>query len=359
MKESIYFFNENHTYGGAEKMFTWLSKKLYTEGYDIRYCSLYKNDAIDTSPIPTDCLNFKFYNSYILRNLWFFLIGLLRIVIYIRKNKIKYVVCFGLNSFYILGILKLFMGFKLIVSERGDPSKKRFSSIRMKLFSFCEGTVFQTEGAKAFYDRIVKNGYVIPNPVTIPKEKWHNLNGKYNVIAVGRIDIEQKRCDVLINVFRKVLKYLPEATLTLVGTGPDINKIRKLVEKYELEHNVYFKGFKKDVIEELKEANVYVLTSDFEGIPNSLLEAMAFGMPVVSTDCSPGGAAFLIKNNISGVLVPKGNEQALSDAIIELLKNPEKQQSLGTRARENMKNFDENIIILKWENVINNSFGLV
>ena len=357
MKKTIYFFNENHEYGGAEKMFMWLSKSLYKEGYDIRYCMLYRNDDIDTSPIPTDYLDFKFYNSYLLRNLWYFIIGFFKIAQYIRKNNVKYIVCFGFNSFYILGILKYFFKFQLIASERGDPSMKRFSGVRKKLFENCDGAVFQTDGARRFYENNKdENSYIISNPVIIPEDEWKEPINSLNVISVGRIDFEQKRQDLLVKSFKMVVETIPEATLTIVGKGFDMDALRQLIVDNGLENRIELIGFKKDVLSELRKANVFVLSSDFEGIPNSLLEAMSYGMPVISTNCSPGGAAFLIKNEVNGLLVPRGNECALADGIIRLLKNSEERKKLGAKARNSMKRFDEQNIIKQWEEVINKSF---
>lgn len=355
--DTIYFFNENHSWGGGEKMFMWLSKKLYLNGYNVKYCMLYRNNDIDTAPIPTDYLDFKFFNSYILRNLWYFIIGAIKIIHYIKKNKVKNVVCFGFNSFYILGVLQHIMGFKLLVSERGDPEKKRWSKFRKVLFSGCNGAVFQTIGARKFYtSNKDEMSYIIPNPVVIPDEIWNDIDGQQIVISVGRIDLEQKRQDLLIEAFAKVVKKIPNSKLLLVGTGYDIDRLYQLIRYYKLVDNVCYVGFKKDVITYLKKANVFVLSSDFEGIPNALLEAMAFGMPVVSTDCTPGGAAYLIGKNENGILVPKGNPDLLACGIIEMLQNKEKRIYYAKKARESMIRFDELNIIKLWENVINRTF---
>lgn len=357
MKGTIYFFNENYEYGGAEKMFLWLSKSLYMEGYDVKYCMLYNNQDIDTFPIPTDYLNFKFYKSYLLRNLWYFIIGFFKIAKYIRKNEVKYIVCFGFNSFYILGILKFFFKFQLVASERGDPSMKRFSSIRKKLFEHCDGSVFQTDGARRFYDNNKDyNSYIISNPVIMPEDEWSDPDNSLNVISVGRIDFEQKRQDLLVKCFKTVVETIPEATLTIVGKGFDMDPLRILIADYKLENNVKLLGFKKDVLSELRKANVFVLSSDFEGIPNSLLEAMSYGMPVISTDCSPGGAAFLIQNEMNGLLVPRGDESALANSIIRLLENPKERNDFGINARNSMKRFDEHNIISQWKEVMDKSF---
>ena len=346
---TIYFFNENHSWGGGEKMFMWLASSLYKRGYDIKYCLLYNNDDISTNGVPADYLGFKFTTSYLLRNIKYFTVGAYKIAKYIRKNHVEYVVCFGFNSFYILGILKHLMGFRLLVSERGDPTRKRFSIIRKYLFAGSDISVFQTNGARRFYDKNnIDTSYVIPNPVSLPETAWKNNEDSMVVISVGRIDFEQKRQDLLIEAFRIVVQKLPEAKLMLVGKGYDENQLVSLVKGYGMEDSVIMKGFKKDVYSEMAKANVFVLTSDFEGIPNALLEAMAFGMPVVSTDCTPGGAAMLIRNGENGCLVEKGNITQLADAMICLLTDLELRVKMGDRARQDMCQYTEANIIERW-----------
>lgn len=355
--DSIYFINENHCYGGGEKMFMWLSKKLYDDGYNVKYCMLYKNDEIDTTPVPTDYLNFKFYNSYLLRNLSYFTIGAYKIAKYIKKNNVKKVVCFGFNSFYILGLLKHVLKFQLITSERGDPKRKRWSKLRKFLFSLSDGAVFQTSGAKLYYDTCKESRTaVIPNPVIIPNEQWNDIAGKNNVIYVGRIDFNQKRIDILISAFCKVVEIIPDAKLTIVGDGYEMSKLQDLIIKYKLSNNIELAGFQKNTLAFMKNANVFAMSSDFEGIPNSLLEAMAFGMPVVSTDCTPGGAYFLIGNNENGLIVPKGDALALANGIIKLLQNKCLRKTFANKAKSAMLQFDENAIINKWKDFIDKIF---
>jgi len=357
IKEPIFFINENREWGGGEKMFMWLSKKLYAEGYDIRYCMLYRNDTIDTDPILTHYLDFKFYNSYLLRNLWYFSVGTVRLARFIRKNNIKRIVCFGFNSFYTLGFLKFFMGFKLLVSERGDPKKKRLSGLRKILFAASDGAVFQTYGAKGFYDKNKEErSFVIPNPVPLPLESWNDLDGQFNVISVGRIDFEQKRQDLLVRAFSKVVQIIPSAKLYIAGSGADASRLEEMIKMYNIHENVELWGFQKDVISCLKRANVFVLSSDFEGIPNSLLEAMAFGMPVVSTDCTPGGAAMLIGDNENGILVHRNDADELAKGIIALLEDKEMRQYYAAHARKAMQKYDESMIISKWKAVVNKTF---
>ncbi len=354
MKEiEIVIFHENHSYGGGEKMLLWVAKTLFSKGIKVRFCCLYDSEDMDLSPVPADYLHFKFSSSYFIRNIRYFTIGFFRLYNYIRKHHVKDAICFGFNSFYILGILKHFMGFKLLVSERGDPTRKRLSILRKYLFAGSDVAVFQTNGAKRFYDKNnEESSFVIPNPVSIPNNTWKNCNDSFNVISVGRIDFEQKRQDLLIEAFHIVVKEVPSAKLIIVGKGYDENRLKSMIDEYDMSDAVILKGFQKDVFYEMANANVFVLTSDYEGIPNALLEAMSFGMPVVSTDCTPGGAAMLIRNGENGYLVERGNPNQIADAIVSLMKDESLRNKFGSLARKDMSQFNEDVIIERWEEAI-------
>ena len=352
MNKAIYVFFEGHFYGGAEKMLLWLSSGLYNDGYDIRICQIYDNVDLSDIVVPVDNLHLKFIPSYLIRNLKYFTLGIFKIISYIKKNNVQYVVSFGSNSFYLLGILKHILNYKLLVSERGYPPAKRFFKLRKILFEKADCCVFQTYGAKSYFD--LEEGvkaFIIPNPVNLPIEEWSDA-GKSNVfIFVGRLDLGHKRVDLLIDAFQKVLNIVPDSILRIVGNGYDEEKVKMMVKDRHLDKSVEFLGFKKDIIQELSSARVFVLCSDIEGMPNALLEAMAYGMPVISTDCSPGGAAYLLGNNENGLLVPKGNIDDLSNAMISLITDGSKRRRYANKARERVKSLNPSIILPEWEKV--------
>ena len=104
-------------------------------------------------------------------------------------------------------------------------------------------------------------------------------------------------------------------------------------------------------------SSLYVLSSDYEGMPNSLMEALALGLPCISTDCPCGGPAMLIQPGQNGLLVPVGNQKALQEAIRKVLDHPEYAAGLGHAARGIREQVNEKLIVSKWELIIKKMTG--
>lgn len=220
MNKKICVFIEGHFKGGAEKMLLWLSKSMKEAGYDIQCCQIFNRVEMPYEKVPHDSLDLYFSNNYLLRNLKYFTYGTYKIYKYLRQNNINNVVSFGSNSFYIIGILQFFFKINILVSERGFPPAKRFWFLRKKLFESCNVCVFQTYGASKYFNReIGKNSYVIPNPVKIPERQWKDIEDSNTIVFVGRLDMGQKRCDLLIDAFEIVKNTIPAVKLNIVGSG--------------------------------------------------------------------------------------------------------------------------------------------
>ena len=349
----LLFLHENVTNGGGEKMFRWLGQNLKAQGYNVHFLFMYDNPEIDIFGLDADCIGLPISTSYLYRNIKYFTVGIYKMYRYLKKNDIKYIVSFGTNSFYFLGLFKRFLGIKILVSERADPQFKRFGWLRKKLFAKADYSVFQTQGARNFFslNRDEKTE-IIPNPVKIPPFEWNDEKAEDTIVSVGRIDLNHKRQDVLIKAFLLVHQHYPDIKLKIVGNGGDREQLQNIIEKLGLTEFVIMTGQVKNVNAELLSSRIFVLTSEFEGIPNALLEAMALGMPVVSTDCSPGGAAFLIEENKYGCLVPRGDVEKIAEQIMYLWREKDTRITLGSAARRHVSECSEESIIRRWAKVI-------
>jgi glycosyltransferase involved in cell wall biosynthesis len=145
------------------------------------------------------------------------------------------------------------------------------------------------------------------------------------IVHVARLE-KLKRQDILLEAFREVRRHFPEAVLWIAGDGPEAPSLRAIGGD-----GVLFLGHRLDVPQLLRAADLFVLSSDWEGMPLSVLEAMSEGVPVVSTDVA--GISDLLRNGVSGRIVPRRNSAALAEAMIECLNNPEKARAMGATGK--------------------------
>ena len=169
---------------------------------------------------------------------------------------------------------------------------------------------------------------------------------------MARLDNIQKRYDVMLDAFRLFVQKHPDYVLKLYGRGNDEELIKTWVQERDLSHCVKFMGLTTQPMVDTCRDGMFLITSDFEGISNALLEAMACGLPCVSTDHTPGGARLLIQDHENGLLCPIGDAQSLANAMCEFAENPELAQKCGENARNVVTRFAPEKIIDLWENYI-------
>ena len=275
----------------------------------------------------------------------------------VKEEKPDVVLSFMGPPNYRMLVATLGLDCRKIVSVRNDPEKEYGSSnlkriIAGVLFSLADGCVFQTKMASEYFPRFIREkGSIIFNPVDIAffDEQWEEQ--EYCLISVGRL-YEQKNQALLIRAFAKAHDVIPDIKLKICGKGIEELNLSRLVKKLGLEKNIKFMGEITNVKEELKHSSCFVLSSDYEGLPNALMEAMAVGMPVISTDCPCGGPRMLITDQKNGVLVPCNDEEALSRAVLEIMSNRDRRLQLGMQAKESAERFKTDKIMDKWYNYL-------
>lgn len=242
---------------------------------------------------------------------------------YFRAHKDVYYISMPTDTNIFVLIASAFLDINLIISERNDPNQYEHSIIRNVSYRFAKKIVFQTEDAgKCFSKRLQCLGTVILNPVSEALPEVYTGTRKKKIVAVGRLD-EQKNHKILITAFADFNKAYPEYDLDIYGRGPLEEQLIHYINELGLSNKIHLCGFSKDVWCKAADAAMYVLSSDYEGMPNSLLEAMAMGMPVISTDCPIGGSSMLIEDGVNGLLVPTKDEKRLSLAMCFMAKNSE------------------------------------
>lgn len=354
-KKRILFITSELVYGGAEKMTAFLINSLSEEGYSV---VVYSYEGKESNYSLDSRVEFiaeeNIFANYFTRRF----IQVLQVRKKVKEINPDVVISFltNQNVFSIIGTR--FTKIPVIISERGDPNinVSILARLKYKFYNFAEGLVFQTEDAKRYFNKRIQNkSVVIPNPVTSQGSYQPvNFTQRKNEIAyVARFEIKQKRQDLMIKAFKKVADKYDDLKLTFYGDGPDMLIIKNMVEEYNLTDKVDFLGKVDEIPNTIRDSKMFVLTSDYEGIPNALIEAMSVGLPVIATDCSPGGAKLLINNKQNGILVSRGDSSEIAEAITYFLENPEIAEKYGNEAVKIKDTFSPQKIINSWVDYIN------
>lgn len=332
-------------YSGAPKMFLWVAKALSDRGFDVTVLTYMRNDVKDLPP------NIKWIQKDLeKRNVFFRLMAVRKVVC---AEKPECVISFLLDANILNMLACIGTKSKAVVCERNDPFKPHYYVMKIvkPFFRLADGAIYQLPKVAEFYKNIKAPTAIIPNPV-LCKSNLHikSFSERENIIVtLGRVDIFQKRHDVLVKAFSIFLQKHPDYKLVVYGDGPDVESIKSLIQRLNLNDKVVLGGVTSNPQDAIKNAKFFVLTSDFEGIPNALIEAMSIGLPCISTDCRPGGAAFLINDGANGLLVPCGNDEKLAEKMLFLANNPLDADRMGRTAMEVVETFSENKVAQMWD----------
>lgn len=247
---------------------------------------------------------------------------------------------------------------KIILSERGNPQrlmKKRYGKKFVeKYYRRADKIVFQTEDAgKVYPSNIATKGVVISNPIKADLPKPYHGERNKSITTFCRIS-KQKNLPNLLQAFSIVHQKHPEYWLRIIGdTYNDegelvIAEIKEFIKFNKLENAVIFEPFMENVHEAVIRDAMYVNSSDYEGISNAMLEAMAIGMPVVCTDCPIGGAKATITDGENGMLVSVQNSKKLAKAISIIIEDKDLSEKLSCNASRIRDSLSLDSITNKW-----------
>ena len=244
-------------------------------------------------------------------------------------------------------------GVPVVVSERNDPHRHPESRIKRALrrliYPFARGFIFQTkEAAKYFPPAIRARGTVLDNPLDTSRIPTRfEGERKKNVVAAGRLH-EQKNFDLLIRAFARFYKIHHSYALVIYGEGPEKERLLKTASSLGIAGAVELAGQSKTLLADINDSGMFVLSSDYEGMPNVLIEAMACGLSCIATDCPIGGVRSLLTSGENGLLIPVTDEDALFEAMCKLADDEAYALWLGQKASEIRNRLDEALVAKQW-----------
>ncbi|MFM0772737.1 glycosyltransferase [Streptococcus suis] len=296
----------NKSFGGAERNMAMLANSLAERGYDICLCSVegshlpYQlNSDVELLTSEVSYQNkFKTHGDIFVNT-----------IKSIRNVQPDVIISFWPHpTFYALLFTKI-KRIKMIYSERNDPSREYTGIARLihtVISYFCNGYVFQNLGAQRYFPKqSIKNSTVIHNPLSFTKKDTPNkkrvVRNFKRIISVGRLT-EQKNHSMLIGAFSKYNETHPDSILEIFGEGALYQDLKKQIKMLNMENKIILRGTTSQILEEIASSDMFVLTSKYEGMPNVLMEALALGVPVVSTDFSPGTVRELLTHGVNGLI---------------------------------------------------------
>lgn len=340
--------------GGSERVLVNLSEYFVEQGYQVTMVTQHKreeeyplnrqvkrvlSDISQQEEGKSRILNF-IKRFRLLRRIW-------------KEEKPDVILSFiGKNNIMAL-LTSRFLGIPVAVSVRGEPTEEYYNGIlkllARHLFILADGIILQTRRSMEFFPKAVrKKAVILKNPVNASffREPYNGEREKV-ITAVGRVD-DNKNHELLLRAFAGIAEEFPDYRLVIYGEGECRAGLTDLAEKLGLSERIALPGAVSNVAEAIYKAQIFVLSSNTEGVPNTLIEAMLLGLTVISTDCPCGGPGELIENGVNGLLVQVGNEQQMEESLRHVLRDRELAASLGKNAGSIADSYRPDVVYESW-----------
>ncbi|MEP6828651.1 MAG: glycosyltransferase family 4 protein [Aestuariivirga sp.] len=247
------------------------------------------------------------------------------------------------------------LGVPVVISERNNPYRQDGAAFWRSAILLLQPRsallVMQTETARRELGAsLLAKSVVIPNPATVPSGVARRKEFKGNVVAVGRLT-PQKGFDLLLAAFALVTPLVQSTNLTIFGEGPERSNLMLQAKELGISERVSFPGTTAQPGDWLNEADIFVLSSRYEGFPNVLVEAVSAGLPCIAFSC-PWGPTDILTNERNGLLVAPENVPKLATAIVKLLKDEKLRDALAEATLEIAQRYDLTKVLRQWDEAI-------
>ena len=346
-KKDLVFITHCIYGGGAERVLTTLANYMYEKGYCVTIISrLYKKEHYPVA----DGINVKYVET---ASHLHFVREVRKILKVIRPANV-----IAFEYFYNLLAIIACIGIKtnLIISERNDPARVGAGLIKTPLrnfaYRYCNKLVCQTNDAKEFFPKYIqKKTVVILNPVKDKLPTRIICKREKSVVNFCRLN-SQKNIPLLIESFKDFHKSHPDYILKIYGEGEEESYLKQYIKDSGMDECVELKPFCNNIHSVILKSRMFVSSSDYEGLSNSMIEAMAIGVPTISTDCPCGGARMVITSGINGIITPVKDKQAMADAMRRVADDDELCEKLSYNASKVRDNLSLDEIGLQWKSLL-------
>ena len=363
MAKNILLIISSLSAGGAERVMSIITNYWAIEGREVTLLTFTESTIppfYELDPrIQYIPLNLAIFSSNPIMGIWNNLKRIFVLRKIIRENNPDIIISF-MDKTNIIALLST-RGLKIpvVVSEHIDigmyPLGWAWEQLRVYTYAWADQVVLLNERDRAYFSsKIQKKITVIPNPVLLNNQEKISLIEKTPpkpfLAAMGRLT-DQKGFDILLRGFALLKDTYPQWTFLILGEGPLRAKLESLREELGINSRVIFLGLVKNPHQLLKKADIFVMSSRFEGFPMALCEAMAMGLAVISTEYH-SGVREIIDDGINGLLVPPEDFRALAAAMGRLMGDEAERKRLGTKASEIQNKFGVEKIMSLWEKLI-------
>ena len=337
--------------GGAERVASLLASYLVNHQYEVLYICAFNDEKTDNQA--RYALDSRVRVKYVAAKSNIspirFATRSLRIRAMVREFAPDYVLSLIISEAVLTALSK----YPLIFSLRNDPGTYMSLGIRTKLLqvmlSRAKKVVFQSAAARNYFDGAIREkGVVIPNPVNTKKlPLWTAFDHEKTFISACRLE-EQKNMPMLVEAFSMVHQEHPDYRLEVYGKGDMEEALSAQIHALHAEDYIILKGFSSDIHAVMAHSSGFVLPSNYEGLSNSLLEALCIGVPCVSTDHAPGSAREYITSGENGFLTKVGDAQDMKEKICALIENEELSRTFAERNLAIRERLDVEVICKEW-----------
>lgn len=338
--------------GGSERVLSILANSFAERGYDVDFVILYDYEPDYRLSERVNIIELKWKNSCNLVECFYRWRQLRNTII--QRDAV--IISFLFRAVFWVAVSTAFLDTKRIYSERNDPRKdpnkwyKR--ALRNVCFNGADKLVFQTEEQmRLFPEKLREKGVVIENPVIGSMPICNPERCEKIVISVCRYE-KQKNIKLSIDAFEEFHKFHNDFRFHIYGRGTLENELKLYIDSKNLNDCITLEGFHQDVFEKMSQAMIFLSSSDYEGISNSILEALAIGLPVICTDCPVGGNRVLIDNGVNGYLVSKGDLSAMVHCLTILAEDNELRKRMSFNARFVRTKYSISNIADKWDDLV-------